>query len=114
MIAAIDRAEDFTRLPEAEAYIVKPKFGADDVGMSFLDAKTARAVDEPDILHQPKIEFDYKVSFYFINRAFEYALCTPDPAQRWRLNEYEPRQANLEFGPVLYRTERHQSRHTAR
>jgi hypothetical protein len=48
-------------------------------------------------LLQPRIDFRYEVSFYFVGRTFQYALYAPDPAARWQLEPYEPSGADLAF-----------------
>jgi hypothetical protein len=50
-----------------------------------------------DILVQPRIDFRYEVSFYYVDDAFQYALHAPDPGQRWTLEPYEPTDADLAF-----------------
>lgn len=97
VIPTVERIEDLDRLPDCEAYVVKPKFGADSVGLRILDPTQIRGIDDDDVLIQPCVEIDYEVSFYFIDRTFEYALYAPDSAQRWRLDAYEPTQADLRF-----------------
>ena len=37
------------------------------------------------------------MSFYFVDRTFEYALYAPDAGQRWRLEPYEPTESDLVF-----------------
>ena len=46
---------------------------------------------------QPRIDFRYEVSFYYIDRTFQYALYAPDPAERWRLESYTPTPDDLSF-----------------
>ncbi len=46
---------------------------------------------------QPHVDFAYEVSFYFVDHHFQYALHTPDPAARWRLEPYLPTSADLDF-----------------
>ncbi|SDJ79713.1 hypothetical protein [Streptomyces indicus] len=98
VIPTVDRAEDLRRLPEAEAYIVKPKLGADSLGLrTVAPGELADLPYEEGILVQPKIPFRYEVSFYFVDDAFQYALYAPDPERRWELVPYEPTAADLEF-----------------
>ena len=53
--------------------------------------------NDKNTLIQPLINFDYEVSFYFIDKEFQYALYAPDKSKRWELKEYEATAADLEF-----------------
>jgi hypothetical protein len=92
-----DAARDIELLPEVEEYVVKPKMGADSVGLQFVSFAELASVDFADVLVQPRIEITYEVSFYFVGRRFQYALYAPDPGTRWGLVPYEPTQADLDF-----------------
>ncbi len=94
-IPTVDRPEDIDRLPDVSEYVVKPKLGADSVGLRFVSRAELGAVTGQ--LIQPRIRFRYEVSFYFVDRDFQYALHTPDPARRWELVPYEPTGADLAF-----------------
>lgn len=99
VIPTVDRAEDLDRLPDADEYVVKPKDGADSIGMRFV--RRDRLADLPggfgDVLVQPRIPFRYEVSFYFIDHDFQYALHAPDPDRRWQLVPYEAKALDLDF-----------------
>jgi hypothetical protein len=98
VIPTVDRAEDLQDLPAADEYVVKPKVGGDSAGLRFLRADAVTmAMLEPGLVAQPRVAFDYEVSFYFVDRDFQYALYAPDPRQRWRLQPYEPTTHDLEF-----------------
>ncbi|MFF2939316.1 hypothetical protein ACFVSQ_05685 [Streptomyces niveus] len=98
VIPTVDRAEDLGRLPDAEEYVVKPKDGADSIGMRFLPREgLAGLTGLRDSLVQPRIPFLYEVSFYFVDHDFQYALHAPDPERRWELVPYEARAVDLDF-----------------
>lgn len=118
VIPTIDRAAHLDRLPEADQYVVKPKAGADSHGLRFVHRHELPADTIPngklptgelptgelqnsepgeEILIQPKIDFRYEVSFYFVDHDFQYALHAPDPSQRWELTTYDPTSADLNF-----------------
>lgn len=98
VIPTIDDVADLDRLPETAEYVVKPKAGADSHGLEFVarDELADKALGG-DVLIQPKIDFRYEVSFYFVDREFQYALNAPDPARRWELALYEASAEDLEF-----------------
>ncbi|MEU6971086.1 hypothetical protein AB0A71_25750 [Kitasatospora aureofaciens] len=98
VIPTVDRAEDLPRLPVVPEYVVKPKLGADSIGLRIVPREQLGTVRyDEDVLVQPLVRFAYEVSFYFVDDAFQYALHAPDPEQRWRLEPYEPTAADLEF-----------------
>ncbi|MFE6458213.1 hypothetical protein ACFVP0_12210 [Streptomyces cinereoruber] len=97
VIPTVDRPEDLRVLPRAERYAVKPKAGADSIGLTFVPGDRLDGLPYGDILVQPGIDFRYEVSFYYVDDAFQYALHAPDPARRWVLEPYEPTDADLAF-----------------
>ncbi|MFF3935303.1 ATP-grasp domain-containing protein [Streptomyces phaeofaciens] len=97
VIPTVDRAEDLHRLPDADRYAVKPKLGADSIGLEFVTAGLLPALTYGSILVQPRVEFSYEVSFYFVDHDLQYALYAPDPARRWDLQPYAPTAADREF-----------------
>ncbi|MCC3769002.1 hypothetical protein [Streptomyces sp. UNOC14_S4] len=97
VIPTVDRREDLARLPEAAEYVVKPKLGADSIGLEFVPRDRLPELAYGDILVQPRVDFAYEVSFYFVDRDFQYALHAPRPDRRWELVPYEPTAADLAF-----------------
>ncbi|WP_405718834.1 hypothetical protein [Streptomyces sp. NBC_00046] len=97
VIPTVDRAADLGMLPEAPEYVVKPKLGADSAGLRFVREAALREGEDGTMLVQPRIDFRYEVSFYFIDHDFQYALYAPDPERRWVLEPYVPDAADLAF-----------------
>ncbi len=97
VIPTVDRAEDLARLPEVPEYVVKPEQGADSIGLAFVPREKLADLAFGGVLVQPRIPFTYEVSFYFVDRAFQYALYAPDPERRWQLERYHPSDADLAF-----------------
>ncbi|MEC2077989.1 hypothetical protein [Metabacillus fastidiosus] len=100
VIPTIDTLNSLDLLPEAETYIVKPKDGADSIGMEFITKdQLSKKVnsDSKNMLIQPFINFQYEVSFYFIDREFQYALYAPNKDKRWELKEYIATEEDLAF-----------------
>lgn len=82
------------------SYVVKDKNGADSIGLEFLDygdaAERLRG-RKGEVLAQPRIDFRYEVSFYFVDQEFQYALYAPETSRRWELVSYKASAADLEF-----------------
>ncbi|MEU9158023.1 hypothetical protein AB0D59_47745 [Streptomyces sp. NPDC048417] len=97
VIPTIDRPRHLDRLPESDQYAVKPRTGADSIGLTFVARDRLADLAYGDILVQPRIDFRYEVSFYYVDDAFQYALHAPDPGRRWVLEPYEPSAADLVF-----------------
>lgn len=97
VIPTVDRPADLGLLPEAEGYVVKPKLGADSVGLRFVRTPELPPGADGTHLVQPRIDFRYEVSFYFVDHDFQYALYAPHPEQRWVLEQYEASAADLAF-----------------
>ncbi|MFD3545614.1 hypothetical protein ACFWUW_08320 [Streptomyces sp. NPDC058655] len=94
VIPTVDDPARLSELPQVPSYAVKPKRGADSIGLTFTATPQGPA---GEFLIQPRIDFAYEVSFYFVDDAFQYALHAPDPARRWELTPYEPTPADLAF-----------------
>lgn len=99
VIPSVDNKDDIGKLPVAERYVLKPKGGADSIGLEFLtfDELLQREVPGGEMLIQPAVDFEYEVSFYFMDGEFEYAMYAPDPKARWQLVPYEASEADLAF-----------------
>ncbi|MFH8788391.1 hypothetical protein [Streptomyces roseoverticillatus] len=97
VIPTVDRPEDTGLLPAADEYVVKPKLGADSIGLRFVPREELADLSYEGVLVQPRIRFRYEVSFYFVDDAFQYALHAPDPDRRWELVPYEPTAEDLAF-----------------
>lgn len=97
VIPTVDRPEDLDRLPEAASYAVKPRTGADSIGLRFLPYEELAGLAYGEVLVQPRVDFRYEVSFYFVDDLFQYALYAPDPERRWVLEPYEPTADDLAF-----------------
>ncbi|MET9657308.1 hypothetical protein [Streptomyces sp. NPDC006510] len=97
VIPTVDRAADLGALPEAAEYVVKPKLGADSAGLRFVREAALPEGEDGTMLVQPRIDFRYEVSFYFVDHDFQYALYAPDPERRWVLEPYAPSAADLAF-----------------
>lgn len=97
VIPTVDRAEDLARLPATDRYVVKPRLGADSIGLRIVSADEVRDHIDGQVLVQPCVDFAYEVSFYFVDHDFQYALYAPHADRRWDLEPYEATPDDLEF-----------------
>jgi hypothetical protein len=101
VIPTVERSGDIERLPRVAEYVVKPKMGADSVGLQFVRAEDLAGMELRGALVQPRIEFTHELSFYFVDRKFQYALYAPDSEARWQLAPYEPSETDLRFAQLF-------------
>lgn len=97
VIATIEHIDDIAKIGNHDQYVVKLKNGADSIGMEFLTKSELLNCPPKDKLIQPLIDFDYEVSFYYLNEEFQYALYAPNKDKRWELIEYTPTEEDLIF-----------------
>jgi hypothetical protein len=97
VIPTIDTLNQLHLLPKSEKYIIKLKNGADSIGMEMVNKEDLTNTQLEDRLIQPFIDFEYEVSFYFINDDFQYALYAPEKWKRWNLKTYEASEKDLRF-----------------
>ncbi|WP_027624521.1 hypothetical protein [Clostridium lundense] len=100
VIKTIDNLNSIDKLLSVDKYVIKPKDGADSIGMKFLPIEELYEninLADRNTLIQPLINFKYEVSFYFIDKEFQYALFAPDKNKRWELKEYKATKEDLEF-----------------
>lgn len=97
VIPTVDRPEDLHLLPESDRYVVKPKLGADSMGLRIVAADALPALADGATLVQPCVDFAHEISFYFVDDDFRYALYAPHPDRRWQLEPYDATARDLEF-----------------
>ncbi|WKK78089.1 hypothetical protein QYS49_14190 [Marivirga salinae] len=103
VIPTINSFDKLHLLPNSDQYIIKLKNGADSIGMEKVSKEELNNTKLEDKLIQPFIDFEYEVSFYFINDEFQYALYAPDKSKRWELKAYKVSEEDLEFAQKFIR-----------
>ncbi|MFC9287835.1 hypothetical protein [Streptomyces sp. NPDC057052] len=97
VIPTVDRPEDLHRLPASDRYVVKPKLGADSIGLRIVAPDALPDLADGATLVQPCVDFAHEISFYFVDDDFQYALYAPRPDRRWQLEPYDATARDLEF-----------------
>ncbi len=97
VIPTVEKMVEIDQLNTPGKYVIKLKNGADSIGMEILTRDELWKSKPEGKLIQPYLDFQYEVSFYYLNDRFQYALYAPDKHKRWELTEYEPTAADLEF-----------------
>lgn len=101
VIPTIEKLTDFKMLPTTEKYIIKRKDGADSIGMEVFDYPDLKKVSLKNHIIQPYIDFEYEVSFYYIDNKYKYALYAPNKTNRWDLKKYSPSNEDLIFSDTF-------------
>ena len=65
--------------------------------MKTVERGNLNTVDFQGQILQPFIDFEYEVSFYYIDNVFQYALYAPNKDRRWELIRYQPTAEDLRF-----------------
>jgi hypothetical protein len=97
VIPTIESLSELELLPVQDQYIIKLKNGADSIGMKTVERENLKTVDFQGQILQPFIDFEYEVSFYYIDNVFQYALYAPNKDRRWELIRYQPTAEDLRF-----------------
>ena len=97
VIPTVKSVDELDKLGPFSRYLVKPIDGCDSHGLQILHKDQLMSLSMDGFVIQPMIDFEYEVSFYFIENEFQYALYAPDPHRRWELQHYSPDERDLEF-----------------
>jgi hypothetical protein len=97
VIPTIESLSELSLLPEQEKYMVKLKNGADSIEMQIVDREDLFSLDLTGRIIQPFVDFQYEVSFYYIDNVFQYAMYAPDKDRRWELEQYQASSQDLSF-----------------
>ncbi|MBZ9729610.1 hypothetical protein LB467_07895 [Salegentibacter sp. JZCK2] len=97
VIPTVEDVAEIHQFGFPEKYIVKIKNGADSIGMELLTKEKLLNSRPVGKLIQPFIDFEYEVSFYYLNDRFQYAMYAPNKEKRWELAEYHASPEDLEF-----------------
>jgi hypothetical protein len=99
VIPSIDSMDDLNLLPEVDQYFIKPKNGFSSIGIEIIPREDLLKMKLNDCIIQPKINFQYELSFYFIDKEFLYCLIfEPSKIPNWpNPKYYEPTNEEIQF-----------------
>jgi len=103
VIPSIDSLANLKCLPESEQYFIKPKDGFDAINARKLTISELIALNPQHYIIQPFVDFDYEVSFYYLDKWLQYSLYAPDKERRWDLVEFSPSVSDLKFAEKFVR-----------
>lgn len=99
VIPSIDSINNLDLLPKTNQYIIKPKNGFSSRGIQTVQKKDLVNMKLNNHIIQPKINFQYEISFYFIDKEFLYCLIfEPSKIPTWpKPRYYEPTKEEIQF-----------------
>ena len=97
VIPTIDTIADLKQLPEAKEYFIKPKDGFDAIGARKIKKANLIKLNPAQYLIQPFVDFEYEISFYYLEKKLQYTMYAPDRIKRWDLVDYNPSKSDLKF-----------------
>jgi hypothetical protein len=97
VIPTVASLEDLSQMGNSERYLLKPMHGCDSDGVKILNLDELQRFDPRGFVIQPLVDFEYEVSFYFVDQDFHYALYAPDKTKRWKLEQFIPSQEDILF-----------------
>lgn len=97
VIPSVDDIHDLKLLPETDTYFIKPKDGYSAINARKISTQELVELDPKHYLIQPFIDFEYEISFYYLDKELQYTMYAPDTAKRWDLVELEPSAADVRF-----------------
>ena len=98
VIPSVDNIKDLGSLPATDEFFIKPQDGFSGINARKINKKDLVTLNPKHYVIQPFIDFEYEVSFYYLDKAFAYALYAPDKSQRFgSLTLYEPTPEDMVF-----------------
>lgn len=74
VISTVDNISDIGKLPNSKLYVLKKENSYDGIGQEIITKCEIEKKFKKGFVLQPKIDFEKEVQFYFVNKAFCYAL----------------------------------------
>jgi len=99
VIPTINSIKDIKLLPKVNAYLIKPFGGFSSIGVQTLTLKELIKLNPKNYLIQPKYNFKFEISFYFVDSKFMYCLIfEPSKIPSWPEPKlYNPAKKELDF-----------------
>ena len=84
VIPSFNSTKELGNLLNFENFLIKPKKGFSSIGIKEIEKSQIKNVKLNDELIQPKLDFEYEISFYFIDKTFLYCLIfEPSKSPEW-------------------------------
>lgn len=97
VIPTFQSKQEYIESGLSQKCLLKPLNGADSCGVMITDVESLSDNCTQNYIIQPLMDFQYEVSFYFVDQEFHYALYAPNLQKRWELRPYEASQDDIDF-----------------
>jgi hypothetical protein len=99
VIPSIDLINNFSKLPKVKEYLIKPKNGFSSIGIKVIKKNDIKKIKLNNQIIQPKFNFQYELSFYFVDNELLYCLIfEPSKVPNWpKPKIYNPTKKEVDF-----------------
>jgi len=97
VIPTIEHVRDLEELGSPESYFIKPEDGYSGIGDTVVSKEELLAINPTHYVIQPFIDFEYEISFYYLDKKLQYTLYAPNKKERWDLVEFHPSESDITF-----------------
>ncbi|CAN5744748.1 hypothetical protein BH11PAT2_BH11PAT2_00980 [soil metagenome] len=103
VIPSVDSVEQLDVLSVSGNYFIKPKDGYSAINARKISRTELLDLRPQNYLIQPFIDFEYEISFYYLDKKLQYTLYAPNKAERWELVETKPTPEDVAFADRFVR-----------
>jgi hypothetical protein len=103
VIPSVDDVSNLDALPDTDTYFIKPKDGFSSINTQKLSRKELLMLNPQGYLIQPFVDFEYEISFYYLDKKLQYTLYAPDKDERWDLEACTPSESDILFAERFIR-----------
>ncbi len=97
VIPSVDTVKSLSQVPETDVYFIKPKDGFSAIGARKITKEELIELNPEYYLIQPFVDFEYEISFYYIDKKLQHVLYAPNKEDRWALIPFTPSEHDLSF-----------------
>jgi hypothetical protein len=103
VIPTVADIDSLDSLPSTTTYFIKPKDGFDAIGARKIPKVDLLKLNPTNCLIQPHIDFEFEISFYYLDKKLQYVMYAPDKAKRWDLVPFIPSDSDIHFAAQFLR-----------
>jgi len=97
IIPTVNYKKEIEKLGEVKNYFIKPIIGGDSFDCHKISKEKISDENLKGKIIQPFIDFEYEISFYYIDDKLQYSLYVPDKRKRWDQKMFKPTKKEILF-----------------